>query len=192
MGELTTHLVPCQPRAVYQLQVDPDLIKDALFGAYTARFLDTRSEDEEVSHRCANEGTNSGPIVLDVAYLTPLDLHETCAEVRAIAAMVEGACSDIVQKMHRVDTAFEVRHSMVFFYEQGHHVTSHTHFPHTYVATVYLEVEPGAAPIIFGDNHAITPITGMCLISPGDLPHYVPPTSKGRVVLTMDIMSKFV
>ncbi len=72
-------------------------------------------------------------------------------------------------------------------YESADKALRHNHFPAEFAAVVYLEAEPGCAPIVFGGRMAVQPHPGMLVLFPGILDHEVPPTAGRRVVVAMNL-----
>ena len=75
-------------------------------------------------------------------------------------------------------------------YEPGDHTVKHSHFPSEFAAVAYLEVDEGAAPIVFEDELTFHPKSGTMVIFPGILHHAVPTTTAGRLVVAMNIERK--
>lgn len=72
-------------------------------------------------------------------------------------------------------------------YEEGDHAVKHTHFPSTFSAVVYIDIEESAAPIIFEDQLSIVPTAGSVILFPAILSHEVPKTKGKRIVVAMNI-----
>ena len=72
-------------------------------------------------------------------------------------------------------------------YEDGDHTVKHNHFPSTFAAVVYLEIEKDAAPIVFEEELTVVPTSGSLIVFPALLEHYVPKTSGRRMAISMNI-----
>ncbi|APW43882.1 hypothetical protein [Rhodoferax saidenbachensis] len=75
-------------------------------------------------------------------------------------------------------------------YGPGDLAKPHNHFPADFGAVVYLEAEPGCAPIVFGGRVPVQPVPGTLVLFPGILTHEVPPTAGRRVVVAMNLHKK--
>lgn len=75
-------------------------------------------------------------------------------------------------------------------YEEEDYAIAHKHFPSDFSAVLYLEAEPGCAPIIFADKLKVNPRPNLLIIFPGLLMHHVPKNTGKRTVVVMN-MHKF-
>ena len=73
-------------------------------------------------------------------------------------------------------------------YEQADSAILHSHYPADFSCVAYLDMEPGAAPIIFANALEVRPVPGSLLVFPGLLPHHVPATPGRRVVAAMNFI----
>ena len=73
-------------------------------------------------------------------------------------------------------------------YEQADSAVLHSHYPADFACVAYLEMEAGAAPIIFANALEVRPVPGSLLVFPGLLPHHVPATPGRRVVAAMNFI----
>ena len=73
-------------------------------------------------------------------------------------------------------------------YEQADSAILHSHYPADFSCVAYLDIEPGAAPIIFSNALEVRPVPGSLLVFPGLLPHHVPATPGRRVVAAMNFI----
>ena len=73
-------------------------------------------------------------------------------------------------------------------YEQADSAVLHSHYPADFSCVAYLEMEAGAAPIIFANALEVRPVPGSLLVFPGLLPHHVPATPGRRVVAAMNFI----
>jgi hypothetical protein len=73
-------------------------------------------------------------------------------------------------------------------YEQADSAVLHSHYPADFSCVAYLDMEPGAAPIIFANALEVRPVPGSLLVFPGLLPHHVPATPGRRVVAAMNFI----
>ena len=75
-------------------------------------------------------------------------------------------------------------------YEEGDRTVRHNHFPADFGCVVYLEAEPGCAPLIFGGKTAHQPTPGSMVMFPGILDHEVPATPGRRVVVAAQSLAR--
>ena len=73
-------------------------------------------------------------------------------------------------------------------YEQAESAILHSHYPADFSCVAYLDMEHGAAPIIFANALEVRPVPGSLLVFPGMLPHHVPATPSRRVVAAMNFI----
>lgn len=72
-------------------------------------------------------------------------------------------------------------------YEHADHARRHNHFPADLSAVVYLDAEPGCAPLIFGGRHEVQPEPETMILFPGVLDHEVPATAGKRTVVAFNL-----
>jgi hypothetical protein len=80
-----------------------------------------------------------------------------------------------------------VTHCWGAIYEQADRTERHNHFPADVSCVVYLEAEPGCAPLVFSDKSAYQPKPATLVMFPGIMMHEVPPTPGRRVVVAMNL-----
>lgn len=177
--------------SVYELTIDPDLISKALESAYILRQMGLELESGIGAYdpSLSNVGPMGESIITDLAFLSVFDIHMYSPEIREITKVVEQYCEILSRTKLNVDLTFVTHHSALVWYEHGSQITAHNHFPYTFVGTVYLELAENASPIIFGKDYVIQPRVGMCLISPGNLHHAIPPTDGERIVLGINVQA---
>jgi len=73
-------------------------------------------------------------------------------------------------------------------YEKSNYAAPHWHFPSDFSTVIYLDVDDGAAPIIFANSLVVKPISGTALVFPGNLLHHVPETDGRRVIVAINFM----
>ena len=72
-------------------------------------------------------------------------------------------------------------------YEGGDYTKKHCHFPSTFAAVIYIDVDENSAPIVFEDQLTVVPISGSLVVFPALLEHQVPKTDSKRIVIAMNI-----
>lgn len=76
-------------------------------------------------------------------------------------------------------------------YNPDDHTVKHSHYPSDFAVVIYLEVEDGAAPIIFNETLTVQPKSGTMIIFPAWIHHEVPKTTAKRMVVAMNIDKKY-
>ena len=74
--------------------------------------------------------------------------------------------------------------------EQADYTAPHNHFPADLSCVVYLEAEPGCAPLVFSGSSAYQPRPQTLIMFPGITRHEVPATPGRRVVVAMNLFKQ--
>ena len=155
-------------------------------------------KDAILKHRELNPESNKSNVK---AWHSSYHTHKINPHFQPLIDLTLGACNfisvgDFVG--HAYDIKYEVINLWTMMYEDSEWTTRHSHFPSTFSACYYVDVEPDCAPIIFesiqndGVNDynqplEIQPENGMLLIWPSMLEHEVPPTKGKRMAISMNI-----
>lgn len=83
-----------------------------------------------------------------------------------------------------------VTHCWGAIYEQADHTAPHNHWPADLSCVVYLEAEPGCAPLVFSGSSAYQPQPATLVMFPGIAMHEVPATAGRRVVVAMNLFKQ--
>ena len=75
-------------------------------------------------------------------------------------------------------------------YEQADRTERHNHWPADLSCVVYLEAEPGCAPLVFSGKSAFYPRPATLVMFPGITMHEVPPTPGRRVVVALNLFKQ--
>lgn len=75
-------------------------------------------------------------------------------------------------------------------YEQADHTVAHNHWPADLSCVVYLEAEPGCAPLVFSRDSVYHPRPATLVMFPGIAMHEVPPTPGRRVIVAMNLFKQ--
>lgn len=75
-------------------------------------------------------------------------------------------------------------------YEVADYTAPHSHFPADLSCVVYLEAEPGCAPLVFSKTSAYQPRPATLVMFPGIAMHEVPATPGRRVVVAMNLFKQ--
>ena len=133
------------------------------------------------------------------AWHSDYNTHTTTNVFDPLIDVTLNKCNDISKEFFNViltDVSYTVKDLWVAMYEKNDHTLIHHHFPHTFGACYYVDVNDNSSPITFGVNNdtvSIQPENGMLLIWNGIIPHKVAPTEKERTCICMNIgMEKIV
>ena len=130
------------------------------------------------------------------AWHSPYNTHQTTIIFNPLMDTVIDCCNEMSKAyfnnipigMYR----YVVDNLWLAMYQQSDYTKIHTHFPASFAACYYVDVEDDCSPITFGayDELSIQPENGMLLLWLGVLPHRVSPTNKKRTCICMNISMK--
>jgi len=143
-------------------------------------------EELRVSHPASPESN------VKAAYMSPWKSHllndkllPLCASVVEIAR--QAAPKAWSGNLDELGLDLLVTHCWGAVYEQADRTERHNHFPADVSCVIYLEAEPGCAPLVFSAQSVFHPKPGMLVMFPGITMHEVPPTPGRRVVVAMNL-----
>lgn len=133
------------------------------------------------------------------AWHSGYNTHKTTDVFNQVMNTTLASCNDMSEEYFK---ALPVGHFKLIIdslwlamYEKSDYTAIHTHFPSSFAACYYVDVEDDCSPITFGahDELSIQPENGMLLVWLALLPHRVAPTKKKRTCICMNIsMKKYV
>ena len=133
------------------------------------------------------------------AWHSNYNTHKTTDVFNQVMNTTIGTCNDMSQEYFKTlpigHFKFIVDSLWLAMYEKSDYTAIHTHFPASFAACYYVDVEDDCSPITFGahDELSIQPKNGMLLVWLALLPHRVAPTKKKRTCICMNIsMKKYV
>lgn len=137
----------------------------------------------------------STPSNVKAVYMSPWKSHVLTDK---LLPLCKTACWVARQAAHRIctfDLSFievdmVVTDCWIAVYEEGDRTVRHNHFPADFGCVVYLEAEPGCAPLVFAGKTAHQPTPGSMVLFPGILDHEVPATPGRRVVVAMNLAKR--
>jgi hypothetical protein len=125
-------------------------------------------------------------------YVSPWDsnrrtpkLGPVCEIVRTVALHVTKVF--LSADLNALGMDYFVKDCWGMIYEKSDHTLLHNHFPAELSCALYLEADPGCAPIVFDNGFQIQPENGLLVLFPGILNHQVPATPGRRVVISMNL-----
>ena len=106
-----------------------------------------------------------------------------CFNVKEFQVVAEYAKEQLIRPTKLVDLWGQV-------YRIGHHQSYHNHVHVDWAFVYYVNTPQGSSPIVFRNiNIRIKPITGMMIIFPGHMEHYVPPNrGDGRSIVAGNLV----
>ena len=105
--------------------------------------------------------------------------HKVTSVFNPLVDLMTSAVDFVSDQFYNDEHAkFEPFNFWVMDYQDGDETLNHCHFPSSFSAVYYVDVEPNCAPLIV-EGETIQPENGMLVIFPGHLDHSVPKT-KGR------------
>ena len=133
------------------------------------------------------------------AWHTGYNAHKTTDVFNQVINATLASCSEMSNTLFKAlptgKYKLVVENLWLAMYEKSDYTAIHTHFPASFAACYYVDVEDDCSPITFGahDELSIQPENGMLLVWLALLPHRVAPTKKKRTCICMNIsMKKYV
>ena len=127
------------------------------------------------------------------AWHSDYDSHKQSKIFQPVLDKVLLMCYDISKQYYNTPIqdpfCYEVDDLWLAMYEKNDETLLHGHFPATFSACYYVEVEDDCSPITF-DGLSIQPENGMLLIWIGLMKHKVEPTNKKRTCICMNIRNQ--
>lgn len=120
-------------------------------------------------------------------YVSDYSSHLHNPKFQPLTDLVVSFCEEVSRTYFKCDLKYKCYNCWGMLYQAGDHAIKHNHFPSTFAAVVYLDVEPGSAPIEFENQLQVVPTRGSLLVFPAELDHVVPPTQGKRMVVAMNI-----
>lgn len=129
------------------------------------------------------------------AYMSPWKSHMLNDKLLPLCASVVDIAKAAAPKAWSGDLGalgldLLVTHCWGAVYEQADHTAPHNHWPADLSCVVYLEAEPGCAPLVFSKNSAYQPRPATLIMFPGIAMHQVPATPGRRVVVAMNLFKQ--
>ena len=134
----------------------------------------------------------STPSNVKATYMSPWHSHKMtdkfaplCASVTTIATWVSKTY--LSADLQALNLGLVVTDCWGILYDNADHTIKHNHFPAEFACSIYLEADPGCAPLVFDGGVQIQPEPGMLVMFPGILNHEVPATEGKRTVVAMNL-----
>jgi hypothetical protein len=120
-------------------------------------------------------------------YVSSWTSHLESPKLQPLCDLVLSFCKEISKTYYKSDIDFKIFNCWGAVYEGGDYTKKHSHYPSTFAAVVYIDLDKGSAPIIFEDQLTVVPASGSLILFPAILEHEVPKTDSRRVVIAMNI-----
>jgi hypothetical protein len=120
-------------------------------------------------------------------YVSSWMSHEESHKLKPLCDLVLSFCNEISKTYYKSDLQFKVFNCWGAIYEGGDYTKKHSHYPSTFAAVIYIDVDGNSAPIVFEDQLIVTPTSGSLVVFPALLDHEVPKTNSKRIVVAMNI-----
>jgi len=120
-------------------------------------------------------------------YVSSWGSHLNNPNFQPLIDIVLSLCEEVSKTYFNVELKYKIYNCWGMLYEEGDYAVKHSHFPSTFAAVVYLEVEKDSAPIVFEDELTVVPASGSLILFPAILHHEVPKTKGRRMVISMNI-----
>jgi hypothetical protein len=132
---------------------------------------------------------NPVPMVSNVKanYVSDYSSHLFNPKFNQLIDLVLSFCEEVSKKYFKTPLKFKCYNCWGAIYESGDYTENHNHFPSTFAAVVYLDVDETSAPINFEDELTVVPSNGSLIVFPALLEHEVPKTDGKRIVVAMNI-----
>lgn len=137
------------------------------------------------------EEKEKNPVPMDsnvkAHYVSDYSSHLFNPKFTPLIDLVLSFCEEISKKIFKVSLKYKCYNCWGAIYESGDYTKKHDHFPSTFAAVVYLDVDETSAPLIFENELSVVPAKGSLIVFPAILRHEVPKTNGRRVVVAMNI-----
>ena len=120
-------------------------------------------------------------------YVSSWTSHLESPKLQPLCSLVLSFCNEISKNYYETDVQFKVFNCWGMIYEGGDYTKKHCHFPSTFAAVIYIDVDENSAPIVFENQLTVVPISGSLVVFPALLEHQVPKTDSKRIVIAMNI-----
>jgi len=176
--------------AIDQFTVKADL---AVFGFHLHEFpLELQLAREAISELQISH-PESTPSNVNALYMSPWKSHRLTHKftplIEFMAALILKTSKDfLATDLKGLNFDLAVSDCWGAIYEKSNYAAPHWHFPSDFSTVIYLDVDDGAAPIIFANSLVVKPISGTALVFPGNLLHHVPETDGRRVIVAINFM----
>lgn len=158
-----------------------------IFSTNISQFKDILDLAKEAIFEEQQKNPNSMDSNVKAYYVSDYSSHLKNKKFEPLISLVLSFCKEVSKKYFNADLNFKCYNCWGMLYNNNDHAIKHNHFPSTFAAVVYIDVEKDSAPIIFEDELTIVPSPGSLIVFPAILKHEVPKSNGKRVVVSMNI-----
>lgn len=132
---------------------------------------------------------NPKPMVSNVkaSYVSDYFSHLNNKKFKPLIDIVLSFCEEVSKTFFKINSKFTCYNCWGMFYEKDDFSVQHNHFPFTFSAIVYIDIEDSSSPIVLEDTLTIIPKKGSLIVFPAMVEHEVPKTQGRRMVVAMNI-----
>jgi hypothetical protein len=176
--------------AIDQFTVKADL---AVFGFHLHKFpLELQLAREAISELQISH-PESTPSNVNALYMSPWKSHTLNGKftplIQIMAELIKKtSLQHLKTDIEALNFNLAVADCWGAIYEEESYAVPHWHFPSDFSSVIYLEIAPGAAPIVFANSLVVQPVSGSGVIFPGNLIHHVPETKGRRVIVAINFI----
>lgn len=120
-------------------------------------------------------------------YVSDYSSHLVNQKFQPLIDLVLSFCEEISKTYYKCELKFKCYNCWGMLYEKDDYTIPHNHFPSTFAAVVYIDIEEESSPIVVEDVLNIVPTKGSLIVFPAILEHEVPKTQGKRMVVAMNI-----
>jgi len=120
-------------------------------------------------------------------YVSGYASHLNNPKFQPLIDVVLSFCEEVSRHHFNCALRYKCYNCWGMLYDREDHAVKHNHFPSTFGAVVYIDVEEGSAPIVFENQLTVVPTSGSLVVFPAILDHLVPKTEGRRMVVAMNI-----
>lgn len=120
-------------------------------------------------------------------YVSDYSSHLHNTKFQPLIDIVISFCEEISKTYYKCKLKYKCYNCWGMLYDQNDYAVKHNHFPSTFGAVVYIDIENESSPIVFEDQLSIVPAAGSLIVFPAMLDHVVPKTKSKRIVVAMNI-----
>lgn len=120
-------------------------------------------------------------------YVSNYSSHLQNPKFQPLIDLVLSFCEEVSRNYFECELKYKCYNCWGMLYDKDDYAVEHNHFPSTFAAVIYIDVEPNSAPIVFENQLTVVPTSGSLIVFPAILQHQVPKTTGRRMVVAMNI-----
>lgn len=120
-------------------------------------------------------------------YVSDYSSHLFNSKFQPLINLVLSLSEEVSKKYFNVELKFKCYNCWGMIYNEGDYAKKHCHFPSTFAAVIYIDLDENSSPLLIEDKLTIVPSKGSLILFPAILQHEVPKTQGNRMVVSMNI-----